>query len=200
MDLREIKGSIRHGFGGVTRLSGRDTRRQFWPFAIFLFFATTALSYLAMIPMMMRMFTGMIEVAEKAARDQAAGIPASPPFGEGAGLPPELIPEMGNMVLWMGLLNLAAVLLLVAAVARRLHDRDRRGYWGLMPLPFTVIGHLLGPQVMRAVMAEPMAGSPHASLMLLNSAAYWVSLAFLIVLLVGEGTAGPNRFGPAPPA
>ena len=68
MDLREIKASIGHGLGGVTRLSGRDSRRQFWPYAIFLFLATTALSYLAMIPMMMRTVTGVIEVAEKAAQ------------------------------------------------------------------------------------------------------------------------------------
>jgi uncharacterized membrane protein YhaH (DUF805 family) len=197
VDLREIRTSIRHGLGGLTRFSGRDTRRQFWPFAIFLFLATTALSYVAMIPMMLRMMTGVFEVANKAARSEAVGVPAPPPFEASAGLPPELFEDMGSMILWMGLLNLAAVLLLVAAVARRLHDRDRRGYWGLMPLPFAVIGHVMGPQVVK-IMTTPTAASPYAGLMILNTAAYYLFIAILVVLLAGEGTAGPNRFGPAP--
>ena len=202
MGFSEIKGSIRHGFGGVTRFSGRDTRGQFWPFAIFLFLATSALSYIAMIPDLLRMMTGLIEVVEKADRDRAAGLPVSAPFpGKDGSIPPEMIPDFTTTFLLTGALNAIAILLIAAAVARRLHDRDRAGYWGLMPLPFSIIGLVFGVRMVDQMMRAPFGGgSPLVSLLMLNAAAGWALLAFLVVLLVGDGTEGPNRFGPAPPA
>jgi uncharacterized membrane protein YhaH (DUF805 family) len=201
MGTSEIKASIRHGFGGLTRFSGRDTRRSFWPYAIFLFLATSALSYIAMIPDLMRMMTGVIELVEEADRDRAAGLPVAAPFpGKDGSLPPELIPDFTNTFLLTGALNAIAILLIAAAVTRRLHDRGRAGYWGLMPLPFSVIGLVFAGRMVDQMMRAPLGGgSPLVSLLMLNAAAYWALLAFLVVLLVGDGTKGPNRFGPEPP-
>jgi uncharacterized membrane protein YhaH (DUF805 family) len=199
MNLGQIWVAVRYGFGGLTRFSGRDARRQFWPFAIFLFLATTALTYVAMAPAMMGMLAGAVELAGRASRDRAAGIPAYVP-GDAAALPPELIPDFGGAFLIIGAVNMIAILLLAAAVTRRLHDRNRTGYWGLIPLPFAIIAQIIAPRTMAAMMQVQMGrGSPDFAMLMLNGAAYWATMIFLIVLLARKGDEGANRFGPAPP-
>jgi uncharacterized membrane protein YhaH (DUF805 family) len=78
------------------------------------------------------------------------------------------------------------VALLAAAVNRRLHDRDRRGYWGLIPLPFLAAGMALMPEMSTNIA------------LIANFLAYLYGLALLVYFLVGKGTPGPNRFGPPP--
>lgn len=140
MGMSEILASIRRGLGNARRFSGRDTRRQFWPYAIFLFLASTALTYVAMIPELMRMMTGIVELVERAQRDQIAGRAGPQAF------PPELIPDFESTMIWSAVLTGIAIVLLAAAVTRRLHDRGWRGYWGLIPLPFTVLAVALAPR------------------------------------------------------
>jgi uncharacterized membrane protein YhaH (DUF805 family) len=97
----------------------------------------------------------------------------------------------------MALVNLVFVLLLAAAVVRRLHDCDRTGLWALLPVPFMALGQLKAPQ-MTAMFTGGLPDERMMSLMMLNSLFYWIALIALIILLVLEGTNGPNRFGPDP--
>lgn len=201
MGMGEILASIRRGFGGVLRFSGRDTRGQFWPYAIFVFLLTSALTYVAMIPDLLRMMAGFQRFVEKAQRDQAAGGPGAPLSGRMEGIPPELIPNFENTVIWSSILTVIAILLLAAAVTRRLHDRDKRGFWGLLPLPCYAVGLALAPQAVQMIARSPVgADTPLFNALMLNSFVYWGLLIFLVVILAGEGDAGSNRFGPAPEA
>jgi uncharacterized membrane protein YhaH (DUF805 family) len=108
---------------------------------------------------------------------------------------------MSQMVAVGSITVAATVVLLAAAVARRLHDRNRRGYWGLLPLPFLAAGLALMPGIFERAAAGREIPDPRLFLALvLNNLVYLAALGFLIVLLAGPGTTGPNRFGPPPPA
>jgi uncharacterized membrane protein YhaH (DUF805 family) len=189
-----IIASIVYGFGNVLGFSGRDARGRFWPYAIFIFLAASLISYVAMIPELMRMMQGSIEVISQ----RTPGAPASPE--EIDAIARELMPNFEFMMLVTLIVDVVAAALLAAAVARRLHDRDRRGYWGLLPLPSFALGFALAPELLSGLSFQPAVPRDMTLVMWasLNSVFMWGLLIFVVVLLAGEGTSGPNRFGPPP--
>ena len=190
---------IVRGFRNMIRFSGRDTRGQFWPYAGVVFALVFFGFGIVMSLVMNEMFAGMQAFA--AEHPEAATVHASPgsySISIDASHPdaPEL--NFGPFLATLTAMVLACVVLLAAAVSRRLHDSGRRAYWGLMPLPFLLFGLTAFPAVITQVSAS---GEPDLGLfflLFLNNLLYLVALASLIVLLVLGGTAGPNRFGPEP--
>ncbi|HKR25537.1 MAG TPA: DUF805 domain-containing protein, partial [Allosphingosinicella sp.] len=180
-------------FAGIFRFSGRDTRAEFWPYAIFLYFAATVVTWLIMMPEMVRMMQTLFQrAAERAAME------SEPTPQEIDALVREVMPNFEFLMIGSMVVQLLAILLLAAAVVRRLHDRDRAGYWGLLPLPCTLAAILLAPVSMEGFRGPAAAAPPLLFATFLNGMAYWVLLIILIVMLAREGTSGPNRFGPAP--
>lgn len=84
-----------------------------------------------------------------------------------------------------GLFSLALLLPNLSVTARRLHDRDRSGWWMLAPY---------GALALAGIMAGIGAG--------ILAAASGIGAAVLVILLLvwlsQEGTDGPNRFGADP--
>jgi uncharacterized membrane protein YhaH (DUF805 family) len=188
-----IFASIRHNLANLFRLSGRDSRASFWPYAIAVFLLSMAASILLIIPIM----TDQMARTMAYVRDHPEGLPQPAP-GQPQALPPELIPDMSRMIVPMEAVTIVAILLLAAAVARRLHDRGKSGWWGALPLPFQAIALVLAPKAMKAMTTLGAQASPFTLLSALNSLCTWAAIIFLIVLLAGEGTRGANRFGDAP--
>lgn len=96
------------------------------------------------------------------------------------------------------------ILLIAAAVARRLHDRGKSGYWGLAPLPFAAFSIVTTPVMFSRNLAGGYASSDllgaSDSLRIattLNGLVYWATLILLIVLLAQRSSPGPNGYGPA---
>lgn len=90
------------------------------------------------------------------------------------------------------------VALLAAAVTRRLHDGGRRGWWGLPPVIFLIVGLTLFPRLFQSTLTGEMtpASMKLFGLIFINNLLYLASLGLLIFLLARESQPGENRFGP----
>lgn len=192
MSFREIMASIRYALGSVFRFSGRDRRGLFWPWAIFVFLLMQAASMLVMIPAMFSGFMRVIQAVQK--EDFASGAGPDPAAVERATA--QMMAGLGWLWIPTALIDAIIVALLAAAVTRRLHDRDKTAFWGLLPLPFMAIGVAFMPETFAFAVA-PSEPNPVMKLLLLQAPFFWGSLLWLCFLLAGEGTKGPNRFGPA---
>jgi len=190
--------SVRHGFTSLTRFSGRDPAQRFWPYVgavIALFFFA---AFATMAPIMAGTFARMqafaAEHPDQATVTQGPGSYSIQIHGNH----PELMPDVTPFFTVMQVGAAVAVLLLAAAVTRRLHDRGRRGWWGLPPVIFLAGGLTLFPRVFQSTLGGEVTPDTMAlfGLMMANNLLYLASLALLVVLLAGAGQPGENRFGP----
>ena len=187
-----MAGSIRHCVSNITRFSGRDTRSQFWPYVALIIVLDMAASTLVMVPVM-----GMMIVRSQAyVREHPDGFPAT--GSEPGSFPPGLMPDFKLFGLASAIIGLACVLALAAAVSRRLHDRGRTAYWGLLPLPFLAFGMVAMGSMFATFPAQP--DMRLFGVLMFNNLAYMAALILLIVFLASATMDGPNRFGPDPRA
>ncbi len=170
--------SLRHNLTSLTRFSGRDRRRLFWPYAA----SVVALGFVAI---------GVLNVLTFAAL-----------FGQAS---PEATPRDDLAVLapifWTLRLGvLAIVALLAAAVVRRLHDRGRSGLWALPTPAFLGLAVILFPIAFGQLLIQdppPTWALALFGALFINNVAYLASLLMLLILLVKDSDAGANRYGPA---
>lgn len=190
--MKSIFAALRYNLANLTRFSGRDPRGLFWPWAVFLFLMSQLVGMLAAIPLMVRMFSGAVQQAGRTQPGERVS-------------PDQLVQEIGmgsmmqDIAVVGAVVTLVVMLLLAAAVVRRLHDTGRTGWWGLLPVPFQLIGFAFQPQLLEQAGARPTQPDPGLLMPLfINNAVYLLALAWLIFLLVRKGTPGPNRYGDAP--
>ena len=179
--------SIGGGFAGLLRFRGRDSRARFWPYAIFVFALGQVVASAAMTPAIIQI---QLQAFERAGRAPAQ----ADPFEAMADMAPFL---SGTMRLG-ALIGAVTVVLLAAAVVRRLHDCDRTGKWGLLPLPFLAAAATLAYRGLDGFTAPGRPDFGAFAGLFLSNMVYLAALGWLVYLMVGEGTAGPNRFGPPP--
>lgn len=192
--MNDFLKSIGGGFAGLLRFGGRDGRLRFWPYAVFVFALAQIASMASIMPLFTRIMRHALEHPERTRVESGPGHFSVEILGSA----PELAPIIEYAMGISGIVTAVAILLLSAAVARRLHDCDRSGYWGLLPLPFLVAGLALMP---KAVAGMSSAGEPDLGWLaglFANNLAHLGALGWLIYLLAGAGTPGPNRFGPPP--
>jgi uncharacterized membrane protein YhaH (DUF805 family) len=185
--------SIGYNLARLTDFSGRESRGLYWPYAISVFVLAMLAGLLLMVPVMTDMMERMVLYMQAHPEGLPKPAPGQPPV-----FPPELMPDIGRMIVPLAIVNLVSLLFYAAATVRRLHDRDRTGWWAALPLPFQLLGVLIGPRAMEAMLHPGAAPSPLATLSSLNSLLYWAAFIYLIVLLAGEATKGPTRFGEPP--
>jgi uncharacterized membrane protein YhaH (DUF805 family) len=191
--------AVSNGFTGLARFSGRDPARPFWPYAGVVAALLLVAAGVAMSATMSTTFGAMQRFAAEHP-DQATVTQGPGAYSiEIHGNHPELFPDMTPFFTVMQAGCALAVLLLAAAVTRRLHDRGRRGWWGLPPLPFLIVGLTAFPNVFKRALTGEM--SPDAmtlfGLLFANNMLYLASLGLLIFLLAGASEPKENRFGPA---
>jgi uncharacterized membrane protein YhaH (DUF805 family) len=193
--------SVRYGVAGLPRFAGRDPARRFWPYVaavIALFFAAAAAT---MTPIMSGTFARMQSFAAEHP-DQATVTRGPGSYSiEIHGNHPELMPDMTPFFTMMQVGCALAVLLLAAAVTRRLHDRGRHGWWGLPPVIFLAVGLTLFPRLFQSALTGEMTPDSMKlfGLIFANNLLYLASLGLLIFLLAGASQVGENRFGPPAP-
>ena len=192
-------GTIGRGLRKIVSFSGRDTLSQFWIYAGTVIVLTVAAMVALMGPMMTSTMAKMQQFAAQHP-DQAEVTTGPGSYSISVhGNHPELMPDFAGFATGMSVISGLALILLASAVARRLHDRGKGGYWGLPAAIFLVTGLIVMPRVFDSFAHG--AGAPNLrlfGLMFLNNLLYLASLAVLVVQLVLDGTRGPNRFGDDP--
>ena len=186
--------SIRHNLQNLLTFRGRQSPGQFWPFAIAVFMLTTAVGMLALIPEFLTTFARMQQFA--ADHPEQARVESGPGYYsiQIEGHHPELMPDFDRFIGIVVTVAIVTILMLAAAVARRLHDSGKSALWGLMPIPFLAIGLSLFP----SLFGEAQPDLRWCGLLFLNNVVYLITLAALIVLLVAQSSPAENRFGPSP--
>lgn len=117
---------------------------------------------------------------------------------QGQGYHPELMPDISGFIQSVQISTLVPVLLLAAAVARRLHDTGRSGFFGLLPLPFLTVGLTLFPRFLAQTMSEVSPDMNRFAILFANNMLYLALLGLLAFLLARKSSMGDNRFGPPP--
>jgi uncharacterized membrane protein YhaH (DUF805 family) len=192
--------SIRHNLRSLLRFSGRDARRRFWPYAGTVFLLSWISIWLVMAPRILGTFARIQQFAREHP-DQVTTVSGPGSYSVSIeGAHPELMPDVAGMMYGVTAVSAITVLLLAAAVTRRLHDRGRSGAWGLVPAVLLAIGSF-GMSRQFTGFGSGIPPDPRWFFLLFcNNMAYLASLVFLIVELARAGTAGSNRFGAEAPS
>lgn len=121
---------------GLLRFAGREPRQPFWLWVLAVMVATTIGTAVTFVPLFLDTF-GKIEQFAREHPDQVTRTVGPNGYSiEVHGYHPELMPDFTWFIGGMLAISILVVFLLAAAVARRLHDSGRSGWWGIMPLPF----------------------------------------------------------------
>jgi uncharacterized membrane protein YhaH (DUF805 family) len=156
------------------QFTGRSRRMEYWMWVLFVILAMIVLSILDTV----------LGLGGRSSVSSVAPGPAgSISYGYGAR-------AYGGVL--TGIFGLATLIPGIAVSVRRLHDRDRSGWWILAPgIPY-IVGIIL---------TFVAAVSVSWVLMMFAMLLFFAGFIGAIVLLVWyclPGTAGPNRFGPDP--
>lgn len=191
--------SLTHNLARLVTFQGRDTRDQFWPYAVAIFVLMTGVLFASMS---VRMVPLMAEIHQFAlAHPDQSTITTGPGSyqvtieGDHAELTQSFLSTIRSMIAVTAWTCVGAVLLYAAAVTRRLHDRGAGGWWGLLPLPFMTFAMIAMPKLFAAMDRPEAVNLKLFFLMFFNNVAYMGALAILVVMLAKRSDLGPNRFG-----
>lgn len=190
---------VMQGLCGLTRFSGRDARSVFWPYAGVVIAGVFLGGGLAIAWAMEPVFRDMARFA--AEHPEATTVQAAPghySISIDGSHPDAPVPDLARFFsVLAGIVGLA-IALLAASVSRRLHDIGRRGWWGLLPVPFLAFGMIAFPIMIRDITTNPTPNLGLFFAIFASNVVYMLALATLVVLLCLRGAPGPNRFGEAP--
>ena len=194
--------TIGRGLRSMFRFSGRDTLPQFWIYAGSVIGLAIAAWMAVFMPFFAESFSRMQKFAAEHP-DQADVVTGPGSYSVTIhGNHPELMPDMAGLTVFFAAITAITVILLAAAVTRRLHDRDKRGYWGVPVLIFLAVGMAIMPTFFdsfsKSVAAAQEPDMGMFGLLFLNNVLYVGSLAVLVIQLVQGGKRGANRFGEDP--
>lgn len=189
---------IRHCAANLIRFTGRDRPGQFWPWAGLVL----AGAFIAWMIAFFGQLAAMGPKIEKIAREHPDQVKIDQGPGHYSvrieGQHPELMPDFSNLIYALSAIIAVTALLLAAAVVRRLHDSNMRGWIALVPLALLASGMVMMARLFQASQTSDEAIFGDIFVLFLNNLAYLGSLAVLVYLLIRRGTAGPNRFGEPP--
>jgi uncharacterized membrane protein YhaH (DUF805 family) len=189
---------ILRGFRRLLSPSGRDTVEQFWPFALTVFLGTTAIGMVPAMAMMMPVMAKLqtYALAHPDQADVVTGTGGTQITFHGP-LPPDLAIDLSGFMGLIAAQAIVTILLLAAAVARRLHDSGRSGLLGLGPVLLLINAfRLMAPTFQHFGAAFPD-GTQFLTIFGSNLA-YLAALGGLIFLLTRPSQSGANRYGPPP--
>jgi uncharacterized membrane protein YhaH (DUF805 family) len=182
--------AIRYNLSRLIVFRGRESRALFWPYAGSVVALAVILMMAIMLPSMMSELARAQQFA--AAHPDLATVQSGPgSYSISIDANAGYRPDVGGLMRGLYLGFAVSLALLAAAVTRRLHDRNKSGAWGLMPLPFILFSSIAMPALFS------LGRAPDLTLffsVFVSNLAYLATLVFLVVLLAGPPTDGPNRY------
>jgi len=189
---------ILRGFTKLAQFSGRDSRAEFWPYAGIIIALLIVAYFNVALTGIAHALSGVAAFRET--HPEAVVIQAAPGVHTMRidwSHPDAPEPDLDVLFIGYAALLAAMVLLLGAAVARRLHDRGKSARWGLLPLPFLICAAAFTPVFIGTALTGETSGVPLFGLLFLNNLAGLVACVTLFGMLALRGTSEPNRHGPA---
>jgi len=212
MQLSARPNPIVRGFKKLTDFKGRDRRSQFWPYAgvaygIFYVVQSVA-TQMVIIPMQWRFQANIQQLQSLETEVYNGGNMVVQVYGT---LLQALLrgTDFRPLMIIMALGSLAYLVLLAAAVSRRLHDRGLSAWWAggyfivsHIPLGLMAVGiSMLLPVIEGTQLWAPQVAGPAMMWLFggfaLSSLTSIGGLVLLIQLCLA-GKTGPNRYGPQP--
>lgn len=188
--------SITYNLKNLTNIHGRDGRKVFWLYVLFIVILNVLASIVASIPMMVA--AAEVGIAAAQSGNQAAAE---------AAILDEVINYAPTLV-WFSIIQSAVnIVLLAASFMRRTHDVGLPGILVAVPIAIQVIWMFIAYRQLDGI-ADTMRSGAEAELagnsmplepgMIAQDLLGW--LAFLIVVLVGlmKSQQGPNAYGEGP--
>lgn len=191
-------GSIKYNLSHLADFQGRDGRQTFWYYILFIVIARIAIGIGLAIPMIGGAMGQAITAAKSGVVDQqaltASVVSQMAPW----------IPIMAYVSIGVGVVT---ILLLMAALVRRLHDSNKSGWWALIPLLAEIVALWVSyraidrmdvalNQAMQQIQSGGMIQhQQEASALRLMG---WVAIIAVIVFGIMKSTEGPNRYGETP--
>ena len=186
--------SLWEHFEKLFEFTGREDRASFWPYAALAFIIMMVAGAIFFVPMMNHAIGTMQQFATQHP-DQATVTSGPGEYSVSVrGNPGEFMPA-GSVALYLAVNFGLAILLYAAAVVRRLHDRGKSGFWGLMPVPFIIYSSIQMPRMFAFVGVETQPDMALFFSIFFSNLLYIVTLIWLIVLLAGPSEEGANRQG-----
>lgn len=185
--------TLKQHFARLFDWTGREDRASFWPYAAVAFAITMVAGMVICVPMMSRSLHAMQEFAAQHP-DQATVTSGPRQYSISIhGNQPVFMPA-GSIALYLVVTFGLTVLLYATAVVRRLHDRGKSGFWGLMPLPFVMFSSVQLPRMFESVAGGAQPDMTVFVSIFLSNLLYIITLICLIVLLAGQSDPMPNRY------
>lgn len=175
-------------FKQLAKFSGRENNRSFWPYAAIIVGVVLLLFMLSFIPIMNKAIATAQQFAaehpDQVTVSQGPGQYSLSVHGPGA---PSLF-SAHDLFLSLGLVFGLSIILLAAAIVRRLHDTGKAGWWALMPMPFIVYSTVMMPLMFDRASRPTSDDFPLGLFfsVFLSNLLYMVALVTLIILLTGK--------------
>ena len=190
-------GAIKYNLTHLLDFTGRDARPTFWYYVLFVFILNVVVSLLVWVPTIGQSISAAMEAGQS---------------GDPAAANAAMADSMSGMIattIWTGvILGVANIVLLAAALVRRLHDADFTGWWALLVGGVSAVALVRNvTRIDDAVATARMAienGMTASQIYAadgsagLDSLLGWAPTLLLVGFGVLKSSEGANRFGEAP--
>jgi uncharacterized membrane protein YhaH (DUF805 family) len=183
--MKELLASLRHGLAGLGDFRGRDDARTFWPYTLLVVAVLASLWTFLTAPYLETLQQKVFHYAVAHPDQTSIAVGSNGVEVKVYGAPPGLLSGATPLIVIGGITALVAVVLLAAAIARRLRDRGRSPAWALLPLIFGGIGYLS----FAMLFGNYGYSSAAAAFAFFSGFAYIVSGFVLILMLAGDSAA-----------
>ena len=170
---------------------GREDRASFWPYAALAFGLVMVLGMIVFIPIMFSSIGAMQEFAAQHPEQMTVTNGPGSYSISANGNHPAFMPA-APMAVFLATNFGMMILLYAAAMVRRLHDGGKSGFWGLIPLPFTVYSSVMMLQMFASFGSDTEPNMTLFFSIFFSNMLYLVALIWLIVLLASPSKPASN--------